>query len=141
MNANLSPSTVILNLFQDPFRVVTRRCRTGAIGAVALSNAAPEQSARWVLKQVQHDEIVFRRACVKVLAVLGGAFIALAVWKFLSAFWLPPLWMTRRSGPGNNWRNEAWMAEEDGVSRWSIDGTDPGGSENQYHGGDSGGAH
>ena len=48
---------VTLNLFQGP-SLPTGRSPVGRLDrAVALSNAAPERAARWMLKQVQHDEL------------------------------------------------------------------------------------
>jgi hypothetical protein len=49
---------VILNLFQDPFLPLRRSLVGKRNGAVALLNATPERAARWVLKQVQHDEFL-----------------------------------------------------------------------------------
>jgi hypothetical protein len=60
MNLLLTPPTtaVILNSFQDPF-LRSRRSMVGRNnGAVARPERASAVEARWMLKQVQHDDAV-----------------------------------------------------------------------------------
>ena len=51
-----STSPVTLNLFQGPFLGLRRSVVKGANRAVVLSTQASGYAARWLLKQVQHDE-------------------------------------------------------------------------------------
>ena len=56
--ASTAPTApVILNLFQDPFLATRRRVLVRDNGAVALSTSAAGHEARWMLKQVQHDDL------------------------------------------------------------------------------------
>ena len=58
MKRTLSTNPVILNLFQDPFRVWRRSVVGKRNGAVMLASATTGRAAQWVLKQVQHDDEV-----------------------------------------------------------------------------------
>ena len=56
---NTTPATpVTLNLFQGPFRPMRRSVVGQQDRAVAPSTLATAPAARWMLKQVQHDEFV-----------------------------------------------------------------------------------
>jgi hypothetical protein len=57
-SATLS-TPVLLNLFQDPFLGLRRSVVGVRNGSVALVKVATERAARWVLKQVQHDDVVW----------------------------------------------------------------------------------
>ena len=57
-----SPNLVTLNLFQGPSLGLRRSGVRGVNRAVSVSTQAPGRAARWVLKQVQHDEIREGRA-------------------------------------------------------------------------------
>ena len=54
---------------------------------------------------------------------LGGValLMVVSVAKWLRAEWNPQSWRTRRSGPENNWKNEAFMAREDGKTWQEVD--------------------
>ena len=51
-------TSVTLNLFQGPFRPMRRSVLGELDGAVASSTLATARAARWMLKQVQHDDVV-----------------------------------------------------------------------------------
>jgi hypothetical protein len=55
-SANNSSNPVILNLFQDPSRIPTRRFQLEANRADCFAPAHSGQAAEWILKQVQDDE-------------------------------------------------------------------------------------
>jgi len=63
-----------------------------------------------------------------------------AVWKFWASEWNGQPWRTRKSNAANNWKNEAYMAHEDGMTWQEIDaaiGTDfpprrPSGNTNRF---------
>jgi hypothetical protein len=59
----------------------------------------------------------------QLLAIIPAvAFVGFAVWKFMASEW-SSTWRTRRSGPSNNWKNEGYMANQDGKSWSDIDST------------------
>jgi hypothetical protein len=58
----LQTNPVTLNLFQGPFGRTGRSAVGKPDRAVCSSDAASEGGARWMLKQVQHDEIGEGRA-------------------------------------------------------------------------------
>ena len=52
------PTPVTLNSFQGPSRPMRRSVVVRNDGAVGVSARPPGSAARWVVKQVQHDEVV-----------------------------------------------------------------------------------
>jgi hypothetical protein len=56
MSHGLDSKSVTLNLFQGPFLARPDGFGIGESGAAAFSVRASARLARWVLKQVQHDE-------------------------------------------------------------------------------------
>ena len=55
-------TTVTLNAFQGPSLGLRRSVEKGANRAAALLSQAPGCAARWMLKQVQHDEVFWGAA-------------------------------------------------------------------------------